>query len=259
MPHDDQTRRYLRAALQRVPGFREKLAAHVEVAREALEAADGLDQDTGIDTMPGQDGGLPELEDALLQPLMPDLEEPDKPLPAKQGSSVLAQLAKLRARRPNRLTLTPAVPAGPPALKGLGQLAREMRKKAAWIQDVRVSELPESVRHDLVRFLPADVPDPLVMHYGMTVNDLLPRVDPNNWKVARTRVRDELHRLSKPARSKEVGRLMRKVAEKYVFLVNDRIVDGHHFLARADELRVSSSLNVLDLTPVRFQIPPKKK
>ena len=41
--------------------------------------------------------------------------------------------------------------------------------------------------------------------------------------------------------------------DKYVMLLNDRIVDGHHFLALAKALNISSSLRALDLTPLRFQ------
>jgi hypothetical protein len=39
-----------------------------------------------------------------------------------------------------------------------------------------------------------------------------------------------------------------------VLLVNDRMVDGHHYTGTADFGKVSSSLHVLDLTPTRFQM-----
>ena len=36
-------------------------------------------------------------------------------------------------------------------------------------------------------------------------------------------------------------------------MMNDRIVDGHHHLAKALRGNVTSSLNVIDPTPLRFQ------
>ena len=54
---------------------------------------------------------------------------------------------------------------------------------------------------------------------------------------------------------KEAARdaFFKKAKEKYILLVNDQIVDGHHFLAKAKYFNVTNSLNVLDLTPARFQ------
>lgn len=233
------TTRYLQAALRRVPNFRTKLAQHLQEAGDVLEnpLPESVDQ-----LPPG------EIEDLFLQPLMPDLDEPSAtagpsaPLKTAKDASVLERLMASR-RRP---------------VATFGGQVRELGKKAAWVQDIRVSVLPAEVRKDLVRFIPPTMPDPLVLHYGMTVSELLPRVDPENWKTARARIRAELGGLSAAALKKEVGQLMKRREEKYIFLVNDRIVDGHHFLAKADGLKVSSSLNVLDLTPVRFQVPAKK-
>jgi hypothetical protein len=44
--------------------------------------------------------------------------------------------------------------------------------------------------------------------------------------------------------------------DKYVLLMNDRLIDGHHFLAKAEKGKVSKSLPVLDLTALRFQPLP---
>jgi hypothetical protein len=38
--------------------------------------------------------------------------------------------------------------------------------------------------------------------------------------------------------------------DKYVLLMNDRVIDGHHFIAKAEKGKVSKSLPVLDLTSV---------
>jgi hypothetical protein len=117
---------------------------------------------------------------------------------------------------------------------------------SAYVEDMTLSGLPKDVQADVTRFVDAKKDTPLV-HYGMTLSELLPKADPSNLMSARK----NLGTLRASRAAMEVINKT-KDGSKYVLLMNDRVIDGHHFLAKAERGKVSSSLNVLDLTPARL-------
>jgi hypothetical protein len=119
-------------------------------------------------------------------------------------------------------------------------------KFSAYIEDMTFSGLPKEVQKDVLRFVDAEKGTPVV-HYGMTVKELIGKADPENLKAARKAL--GTLRASRAA-DEVLGKI--KDGSKYVLLMNDRIVDGHHHLAKAERAGVTSSLNVLDLTPARL-------
>jgi hypothetical protein len=117
---------------------------------------------------------------------------------------------------------------------------------SSFIKDVAFKDLPAAGRKDIRAFHPAIGDDTLVSHYGMVAKELSGKADPQNLAAARKNV----GKLSKKACADEV---MAQRGKKFVLLNNDQIVDGHHFLAKAERGRVTASLHVIDLTPSRFQ------
>lgn len=116
--------------------------------------------------------------------------------------------------------------------------------KSAFLGDAKLSELPESVRKTAAQFHTA--PDTSrVARYGMTVPELLPKADPHNLETARGHAAKMTQKAAREA--------VKSDPEKHILLVNDRIVDGHHHLAKAERGKLTRSLPVLDLTPLRFQ------
>lgn len=117
------------------------------------------------------------------------------------------------------------------------------KESSAHFADVEVKDLPLKVQKEIERF--ADVSaDTKLIHYGMVVKELLSKVDKHNFEQAEKHLKDE---------KINEDEFYKKLPNKYLLLVNDKLVDGHHYLARAKKLGVTSSLNVLDLSPVRFQ------
>lgn len=132
--------------------------------------------------------------------------------------------------------------------------ATEMRvKMSAYIKDVRIADLPKEIHEDINRFIPKDSENAQVIHYGLTLKELLDRVDPHNFKSAQKFVKAQLGEIDEPTRQKIYKELREKANNKYVLMVNDKVVDGHHFLAKAKHVGFTNSINVLDLTPARFQ------
>lgn len=117
---------------------------------------------------------------------------------------------------------------------------------SAFIEDMTFGSLPKDVQTEVLRFVDAKKGTPVV-HYGMTVTELVMKADGENLKAARKA--QGTTRASR-AREEVMGKI--KAGSKYILLMNDRIVDGHHFLAKAERGAVTSSLNVLDLTPARL-------
>ena len=122
-------------------------------------------------------------------------------------------------------------------------------KASSYVGDISFNKLPDDVAKDVERFVPEVKASTKLARYGMTVNELRLKVDPHNFSTAmghcegQEQDRDEFE-------SRRDG--------KYILIVNDRIVDGHHFLAKAECLGITSSLNVLDLTPARFQVKTRQ-
>ena len=119
-------------------------------------------------------------------------------------------------------------------------------KFSAFIEDMTFSALSKDVQTEVLRFVDAQKGTPVV-HYGMGVKELLAKADAVN--LASARKAQGTLRASR-ARDEVLGKI--KDGSKYILLMNDRIVDGHHFLAKAERGNVTSSLNVLDLTPARL-------
>ncbi len=125
------------------------------------------------------------------------------------------------------------------------------RRFSAYIEDMSLGDLPKAVRDDIGRFISATVRTK-VIHFGMVVKELISKADPANLKTARAHVKD-----TNPDSARKLVNLQVRKGTKFILLLNDRIIDGHHFLALAERGGVSSSLNVLDLTPTRFQFAMK--
>lgn len=79
----------------------------------------------------------------------------------------------------------------------------------------------------------------------MTVPELLAKADPHNLETARGRVSRTTNR--------DCAAAVHASSDKFVLLLNDKVLDGHHHLARAEKGKVTRSLPVLDLTPLRYQ------
>ena len=182
--------------------------------------------------IPSQNKQPKGIEDIMLRQAMPEMERPNPETPEVFG-------------KPDRIADKNA--------SVWSRVKSGMQKKAAYIKDIRVSELPEKTRGEVARFISKNTKDPMVIHYGMVLKELEDRVDPHNYQSANATVRKETAALTKAAKEGAKDALHKKIKDKYILIVNDQIVDGHHFLAKARALGVTSSLNVLDLTPARFQ------
>lgn len=123
--------------------------------------------------------------------------------------------------------------------------------KSAYLGETCLSELPEHAQCLVKEFVPEAEPGMRLMRYGMTVSELLSKADAHNLANAQRRV----GRRTIASAAAEV--LERR--EKHILLLNDRIIDGHHHLAKAEKGKVTSSLPVLDLTPLRYQLAPGKR
>ena len=125
------------------------------------------------------------------------------------------------------------------------QATPSKRAASAFIKDVRYGDLPKQTQKDVSQFLDCK-PGDLFAQYGMVVSELLPKADPHNLESAKEHCKD----IPERKLTKEV---YDKMDDKFILLLNDRIIDGHHFLAKAERAGVTRTLRVLDLTPHRFQ------
>jgi hypothetical protein len=123
----------------------------------------------------------------------------------------------------------------------------DLHELSSFIRDVPIKHLPANVKKDIEKFIRIK-PDTHVSHYGMVADELVGKADPHNLASARVNVKK---RMTVKAAADEVHS---RRETKPILMMNDRIVDGHHFLAKAEHGKVSSSLHVIDLTPARFQM-----
>jgi len=121
---------------------------------------------------------------------------------------------------------------------------------SAYSCDIAIGSLPKETQKDILKFVPDADKDNKVVLYGMVESELVPKVDQHNFKLAEEHIAAKVNK-SKRAAADE---FQSKVNDKYILLLNDSIIDGHHYLALAKALGISCSLKVLDLTPLRFQI-----
>ena len=136
-----------------------------------------------------------------------------------------------------------AAPAAAAAVKPKG--AEKGSVKSAFLGDVRIGDLPEATIETILGFCPDAARESVVTRYQMTVPELLAKADQHNLETARKHCR----RLT----IGEAGDIVRGRADKFILLQNDRIIDGHHHLAKAEKGKITSSLPVLDLSPLRHQ------
>ena len=125
---------------------------------------------------------------------------------------------------------------------------------ASFTADVPISSLNKTTQADILKFIPSASKSNKVIQYGMVVEELLPKIDKHNFDNAQEHVKAEE---TKTGRRTVADKFQSKLPDKYILLINDKIIDGHHFLAMAKLLNISNSLKVLDLTPVRFQLNKK--
>lgn len=121
---------------------------------------------------------------------------------------------------------------------------------SAYMSDVAIKDLPKATQTDIARLIPVSNPKARIVQYGMVVDELLPKVDSHNFEVAEEHVKSDITTKGKRAMGDQ---FQDKVKAKYILMLNDRIIDGHHYLALAKVLGITCSLRVLDLTPIRFQ------
>ena len=118
--------------------------------------------------------------------------------------------------------------------------------ESAYIRDVSVKSLAPDIRSDIKRF--AGTESGHVVQYGMVAAELVSKADPENLKVAKTHIKDS----DRDECFNEV-RDHTSNGTKYILLLHDKMIDGHHYLAKALHAGVTSSLGVLDITPLKFQ------
>lgn len=131
------------------------------------------------------------------------------------------------------------------ARKMLGEF-RGQHNFSAFIKDVALKSLPKETRENILKLVQAK-PGTLFTHYGMVAKELMAKADPHNLKTARMNV-------GKMSRKKAADEVYARKEKKHVLVLNDRIVDGHHLLAKAERGGHTGSLHVVDLTPARFQL-----
>jgi len=121
---------------------------------------------------------------------------------------------------------------------------------ASYSSDISIDSLPKDTQQDIFKFVPSTDKSNKVVQYGMVVDELLPKADHHNLELADKTIKAEQSKIGKKAIA---DKFQSKIDNKYILLLNDKIVDGHHFLSLAKLLNISCSLKVLDLTPLRFQ------
>lgn len=123
-------------------------------------------------------------------------------------------------------------------------LVRKFNKEAsAYIEDIKYKDLPKEVKKDVDRFCTCQG-DTKLIHYGMVVKELLDKVDIENYNSAKEHI--------KKVDKDEVYKKL-KSGKKYVIIIRDKVVDAHHFIRNCELAGVTSSLDVLDLTPALYQ------
>lgn len=116
---------------------------------------------------------------------------------------------------------------------------------SSFVADVQLANLPREMRKTVSAF--GATKTSKMPRYGMVVKELVAKADAHNLDAARKHVKT----MSEPRLSDEFEA---KRGKKFILLLNDQIIDGHHWLAKAEKLGITSALDVLDLTPVRFQV-----
>ena len=202
------------------PQLQEQAIGTNQQILQSQEDEEVVDSDVQAKDTPEQNQKQVEVEDLLMQSAMREMEEPDREDRSTFGKGV--QLKKV---------------------------SMWDKLSSAYIKDVSVKDLPPDTKEDIQRFVKPSK-EIKVVEYGMVVNELLPKVDKHNFEQAEKHIKASHSGKSRKDLLKE---FFAKADTKYILILNDKIIDGHHFLAKAKDLNVTSSLKVIDLTPVRFQ------
>lgn len=117
--------------------------------------------------------------------------------------------------------------------------------KSAYLGDCCIEDLPAHAQTLIGEFMPGATPAARVTRYQMTVPELVDKADQHNLDTARRRV-------SKRTIASSAAEVLER-KDKHILILNDRIIDGHHHLAKAEKGKITSSLPVIDLTPLRYQ------
>lgn len=191
-----------------------------------------------------------------------DKQEKESERPGVDRSTTHSEYVRLRQQRDDafrgnkwskyryRKSITIKVPPLPLSKIAAHKVEVALSKKSAsaYSQDIQLSTLPEETQQDIKRFCENANGSSKVPQYGMVVLELIPKADPHNLEVAEEHCAD-----MDPEKARE--EVASRQDDKYILLCNDRIVDGHHYLAKAKRGDYTASIKCLDLTPLRFQQP----
>jgi len=164
------------------------------------------------------------------------------PVSYADESALQAAIARF-ANKPAQLLHS----AMPEIVKDNAAAAQQNKTASAYVKDRPLKEVLKA--DDINRFAKGGK-DVMVVQYGMVVKELVGKANPHNLAVARAHIKKEWDGRRLSMLKDEV---YEQAKEKFILILNDRIIDGHHFLAKAEKAGLTSSINVIDLTPVRFQ------
>jgi len=155
-----------------------------------------------------------------------------------KGEVTAMDIAQVTDNPPQQPAASGETPANPPP----SEKKEESAKFSAYVGDFKASDFPASTQEEIAKYFSGN---PIVIRYGMTVPELVNRADQHNLASAREHIRK--------CSGRACGEEIYASEDKFILIMNDRIIDGHHFLAKAEKGGVSKSLPVLDLSPARFQ------
>lgn len=170
-----------------------------------------------------------EVEDELLCNAMPELVLPDK-----------GDLSPFGRAQTNNNQASPS---------GVTYMDLMKKNASAYLGDVSLDSLPDQTQEDIEK-LTGVTGKVKVVTYGAVASELITKADKQNLDTAILHIKKDY--VGKNLKA-EKEKFFDKAKNKYIVILNDKIIDGHHFLARAKELGITNSLKVVDLTPVRFQ------
>lgn len=129
----------------------------------------------------------------------------------------------------------------------LSEIEDKKASMSAYIGDILARDLPESTQVDIANILGTNgtTGKLKLIKYGMVPQELEKMADAHNLESAQKHIRNMPNYVC----SADVH----GDQEKHVLIQNHKVIDGHHFLAKALKGGVTKSLPVIDLTPSRFQ------
>lgn len=118
---------------------------------------------------------------------------------------------------------------------------------SAYIGDIMAGDLPQSTQNDIANILGTNgtTGKLKLIKYGMVPSELEKMADAHNLESAQKHIRN----VPNYACSQDVH----GDQDKHVLIQNNKVIDGHHFIAKALKGGVTKSLPVIDLSPARFQ------